>query len=67
MLKVTFPTGKTVIYQRANHLKIDDKTGKWTLLDSEKGGWVASIQPSAGVIVSPYEDSLMKRLIFFWL
>lgn len=52
MITVIFPNGKYVEFERAIHLiSMNDR---WQLFDKDRF-WIADIQLTAGVVVTPYK------------
>lgn len=49
MLTIRYPNGQSLTYNKATFLSYTTIT--WELYTEENGKWIASIQPSAGIII----------------
>lgn len=59
MLQVRYPDGTIVVYNNANQL--EHGPNGWNLYTKKDGNWIATIQPSAGVIVEAVEACRVDR------
>jgi len=58
MLRVRYPDGTVLVYNKAHYLTRD---GDWRLYTAKDGDWIASIMASAGVAIEVDEPDYVER------